>query len=76
MVKKCSALYFFQIKICTRTGGGRGTHFTFWSTFCIIWSILGFSFGAHRITEGRSAGRFSVYLALRKKVEKQTFVNN
>ena len=37
---------------------------------------FGSHFGAHWISEGRSAGRFSMYLALPQKIEKQTYVNN
>ena len=56
--------------------GGRGAHPDFWNTFGATWSIRALEFGAHLISEGRSVGRFSMYLALREKVEKHIFANN
>ena len=54
--------------------GGGGGNWDLWSTFGTTWPILGLSFGAQWISEGRSAGRFSMCLALPQK-NKQKHVN-
>ena len=51
-------------------------HLEFRSTFGATWPIWGLNFGAHWISEGRPAWRFSMYLALPQKIEKTNIGSN